>query len=202
MKLIKPLVIVATVGLLAGCATDGSGTMASYFGFGSKATSDQTSSNAYGVSGANAFNGQSFHNGAGGKTGSLPKIVLFGFDKYQIKGKKQEKEVHAVADHLLNNPQSHVLISGYTDPIGSHEYNLHLGQRRADSAENYLIKQGVARASVCTVSYGELYPAAQPNNLAALKTRSEKILAYGPDRRVEFQYGNVDICKKPKHANA
>ena len=197
MKIIKPLLISAVVCALAGCASNGgNGGLASYFGFGKKATQNAKSSDAYGVSGAPNFEGQNVGNDTAHSSG-LPQVMHFGFNRYQVSGAQQDKIIHTVAEYLLANPNSQVRIAGYTDPIGSHEYNLHLGQKRADSVENALVKAGSSPKNLCAISYGELYPVAQSVNLKKLKTRVERILAYKPDRRVEFQYG--DVCTAETH---
>ena len=199
MKYSKPLMIAIAISALSGCASQGGGGLASYFGFGDQATPRQTSAESHAVAGSSLFDGQSMY---GSQTAQnhhkLPTIVGFGFDKYRISDKQQITEMHAVSDYLLKNPKTHILISGYTDPIGSQEYNLHLGQRRADGVKSYLLKQGIAAKQICTVSYGELYPLAKPTNLKSITTRTQKISLYKPDRRAEFEYG--DVCSTKHHA--
>lgn len=198
MNIVKPLLLGIGACALVGCASTGD-KVASFFGFGPEATDQAKTSEAQGVAGTDSFSGEALSQG--GASNQLPTLLHFGFNQYRVTGQDQEKEAHAVADYLLKNPGQHVLVSGYTDPIGSHEYNLHLGQRRADSLKDYFTKQGVSPSNVCTVSYGELYPVAQPENLKALTTRAEKIMAYASDRRVEFQYG--DVCsQKADHATS
>ena len=59
---------------------------------------------------------------------------------------------------LKANPQFTILIEGHCDERGTNEYNLALGQRRANAAQQYLISQGVAATRLRTISYGEERP--------------------------------------------
>ena len=76
------------------------------------------------------------------------------------------------------------MLAGNTDPRGSQEYNFHLGQRRADAVKSYMLSQGVAGSQICTVSYGELRPAATPAQFGG-----DWKQAYAQDRRTEIFYG-------------
>lgn len=62
------------------------------------------------------------------------------------------------ADWLLKNPEFHVLIEGHCDERGTEEYNLALGERRANETLKYLIELGVAKERLKTISYGEERP--------------------------------------------
>ena len=117
------------------------------------------------------------------KIGHLNKKVYFGFDRFKVSAADSEI-VKSNAAFLHNHSDIPVMLTGNTDPRGSSSYNLHLGQRRADSVKAMLIKEGVPADQICTVSYGELRPAATVNNASG---NWEK--AYKLDRRVEFIYG-------------
>ncbi|MBW4021822.1 MAG: peptidoglycan-associated lipoprotein Pal [Proteobacteria bacterium] len=65
---------------------------------------------------------------------------------------------------LQKYPQIAVLIAGNCDPRGTEEYNLALGQRRADAARDYVVAQGVTGARIQTISYGKDRPVAQGND--------------------------------------
>ncbi len=66
--------------------------------------------------------------------------------------------VNANADVLKQNPQWIVTIEGHCDERGTAEYNLALGERRAQAARNYLVSLGIAPGRVKTASYGDEYP--------------------------------------------
>ena len=67
---------------------------------------------------------------------------------------------------LQANPDINVTIEGHTDSIGTSEYNLALGERRANSVLDYLSMRGIAAGRLRTVSYGEERPIASNDNAA------------------------------------
>ena len=87
-------------------------------------------------------------------------VVYFDFDSNEIRGEYVEV-VAAHAAYLLKYPAARVRLEGHTDERGSREYNIGLGERRAQAVRNALLAQGVADAQVVTVSYGEERPAAE-----------------------------------------
>ncbi|MGE5893666.1 MAG: peptidoglycan-associated lipoprotein Pal [bacterium] len=83
--------------------------------------------------------------------------IHFDFDLYDIKA--QDKPVlKKIADWLIANSGVTILIEGHCDDRGTNEYNLGLGQRRADAAKSNLMSLGVPKARLKTVSYGEEKP--------------------------------------------
>lgn len=82
--------------------------------------------------------------------------VHFEFDRYEI-GSAQSKVLQSNARWLRGN-QDLVLIEGHCDDRGTSEYNLALGERRAASAMNYLVSQGVAASRITIISYGKERP--------------------------------------------
>lgn len=83
-------------------------------------------------------------------------VVHFGFDKYNINPKEVAK-LDEQAD-ILSGDNSKVFIEGHTDYIGTSEYNLALGERRANSSKKYLVKKGIDSTRISTVSYGKDKP--------------------------------------------
>ena len=65
-----------------------------------------------------------------------------------------------VAQSMNNYPNSLIDVMGHTDSTGGEQYNLDLSRRRAESVANYLVSQGVSRARIETIGYGEQYPVA------------------------------------------
>jgi len=92
--------------------------------------------------------------------------IYFDFDKSNLKPEAQET-LKKKAEFLRNNPSFALLIAGNCDNRGTEEYNLALGERRADSAKQYLIALGISGDRIKTISYGELRPADPANNEAA-----------------------------------
>jgi peptidoglycan-associated lipoprotein len=83
--------------------------------------------------------------------------IYFDFDKYNLKPeaiKVLDKKVALMRD---NSPMK-VTIEGNCDERGSNEYNLALGDRRANAAKSYMVKAGVAENRLSTISYGEERP--------------------------------------------
>lgn len=83
--------------------------------------------------------------------------IYFDFDKSDLK-----PEARAILDKkagwLRSNPQYRLRIEGNCDNRGSNEYNVALGQRRADAAMKYLISEGIPSNRLSTISYGEERP--------------------------------------------
>lgn len=92
-----------------------------------------------------------------GRSSIQLRPVYFDFDNADIR-KNQVAAVEHNADYLKSNVASKVLVEGNCDELGTNEYNLALGQRRAMNARNYLIKLGVDGSRIRTVSYGEERP--------------------------------------------
>ena len=83
--------------------------------------------------------------------------IHFDFDKYDLKPKAM-MILDEKAAYLREHPEVRVLVEGHCDDRGTNEYNLALGDRRANSAKNYLVRSGVAESRITTISYGEEQP--------------------------------------------
>ncbi len=92
-----------------------------------------------------------------------PRIVYFDHDSFVIKSEFQGL-VETHARHIKSSPRSNVAIEGHTDDTGGREYNLALGQKRAESVRNALSLLGVADAQMEAVSYGKEKPASMGND--------------------------------------
>jgi outer membrane protein OmpA-like peptidoglycan-associated protein len=90
------------------------------------------------------------------------KPIYFDTDKYKLRP-ESITELNRISEVLKANPGINISIEGNCDSRNTDEYNMVLGQNRADVAYNYLKKQGVAETRMVTVSYGERRPAA-PND--------------------------------------
>ncbi|MCX8038767.1 MAG: peptidoglycan-associated lipoprotein Pal [Candidatus Sumerlaeia bacterium] len=104
------------------------------------------------------------------------QTVYFDFDRFDIKPEAR-RILDQNAEFLLANPDIKVLIEGHCDERGSTEYNLHLGQRRADAVREYLVAKGVSPDRLQTISYGEERPVDPGHNEAA----------WAKNRRAQFQ---------------
>jgi len=102
--------------------------------------------------------------------------VYFDFDMSNLKSEAQEV-LKRKAEWLRNNPGESIIIEGHCDERGTNEYNLALGDRRAQSAKNFLIDLGIAESYLTTISYGEERPAdPQHNEKAWSKNRRDHFI--------------------------
>src|SRR5207237_1845588 len=83
--------------------------------------------------------------------------VHFDFDRYSLRPEETRALDEAVRT-LQANPQLRIEIEGHTCNIGTAEYNLALGERRATSVREYLVSRGIGADRMRTVSYGEERP--------------------------------------------
>jgi len=83
--------------------------------------------------------------------------IHFDFDKYNIRPDAAEI-LKRKAEWLKEHPNIHVLVEGHCDERGTNEYNLALGERRANSAKQFLLSLGADVACMSTISYGEERP--------------------------------------------
>ncbi len=87
----------------------------------------------------------------------LRDYVHFAFDKYNLDGQAQSV-LRRKARFLQDNPDIYITIEGHCDDRGTNEYNLALGDRRAESTRSFLLDMGVESYRISTVSYGEERP--------------------------------------------
>jgi peptidoglycan-associated lipoprotein len=133
---------------------------------------------ANGANSANANGSNADIEAAGPQAGLLAKrVVYFDFDSSEIKGEGTDI-VAAHAKYLAANPTTRVRLEGHTDERGSREYNIGLGERRAQAVRRALLLQGASDAQISTVSYGEERPAVPGHDEAA----------WAKNRRVEIVY--------------
>ena len=108
--------------------------------------------NGSGEEGTNALNEQF-------KREVQSNTIHFSYDQYDI-----DPEARAILDSqarwLAAHPNSRVTIEGHCDERGTREYNLALGDRRANAAKNYLAARGISPSQINTISYGKERPAA------------------------------------------
>ena len=108
---------------------------------------------------------------------NIEKIVYFDYDSFIIKPEFQST-IEAHAQFLKSNTRANISLEGHTDERGGREYNLALGQKRADAVRQSLTLLGVATSQIETVSFGEEKPAMQGADESA----------FAKNRRAEFFY--------------
>jgi len=101
--------------------------------------------------------------------------VYFAFDDYTVNSAAAGK-LDKLAGYLKGSASAVVQVQGFCDERGSEQYNLALGERRAQSVKNYLTQLGVDAGRLSTISYGEENPAVQGHTEAA----------WAKNRRAEF----------------
>jgi peptidoglycan-associated lipoprotein len=127
---------------------------------------------------ANAGNVGTDDETAGPQGGLLAKrIIYFDFDSSDIKGEGTDV-VAAHAKYLASHGGTRVRLEGNTDARGSREYNIGLGERRAQAVRRALLLQGATESQIATVSYGAERPAVAGNDEPA----------WSKNRRVEVVY--------------
>lgn len=108
---------------------------------------------------------------------NVSRIVYFDYDSYVIKPESQAL-IDAHARYLKADPKRKAAIEGHTDERGGREYNLALGQRRAEAVRRAMGLLGVADGQIEAVSFGKEKPAVQGSGEAA----------WSKNRRAEISY--------------
>jgi peptidoglycan-associated lipoprotein len=111
------------------------------------------------------------------KSGLAQRSVFFDFDRFDIKPDYMGL-VEAHGRYLATNKQRKIVIEGNADERGSREYNLALGQKRADAVKSRLTLLGATDAQIETISYGEERPRATGHDESS----------WSQNRRADIQY--------------
>ena len=98
--------------------------------------------------------------------GNLPRIVYFDFDSYAVRD-EYRPAIETYAKLLSADRNKRLAIEGHTDDRGGREYNLALGQKRAEAVAKSLALHGAKDTQVDAVSFGKERPAAQGNDESA-----------------------------------
>lgn len=174
----KHLAVALSLVVMAGCSSTGGtqdGSMAGSNGAGSAGMNGGASTQG--------MNGGEVGSNSMGKRDSqqdgIPQVrtIYFDYDRDTIRS-EFEPVMTAHAQFLKSHPNASVVLQGHTDERGTREYNLALGERRANAVERYLTVQGVSPSQLEVVSYGEERP--------AVRGTSED--SYAQNRRVVFDY--------------
>jgi len=111
--------------------------------------------------------------------GDLAMVIYFDFDQSELRPEYADLLARH-SSRLANNSRLSVRLEGHADERGSREYNIGLGERRAQTVRRMLLIQGAASSQISTVSFGEERPAAFGSDESA----------YELNRRVEIKYLN------------
>lgn len=130
--------------------------------------------------GANTSGAYDDSMGAGESFGEeLGTVIYFDFDSSKVRAQDQDLVAgHAIS--LSENSYASVRLEGHADERGSREYNIGLGERRAQAVRQMLMIQGVSASQIQTVSFGE----ERPDSMGSSESD------YALNRRVEIKYTN------------
>ena len=106
------------------------------------------------------------------------KDIYFDYDKYDVRASEQPS-LQADAAFLKSHPGIRFTIEGHCDERGSAEYNLALGDNRANSVKQALVKLGVPAGSIKTISYGKEKPVCTAANETCWQQNRRAHFAYG-----------------------
>lgn len=148
-------------------------------GLGDNGANGQNGTNANNANGKNGQNGSA--NGEVTMADLLTvRLVHFDYDSSDLSNADYQT-LQAHAQYLSQNPTAKVLLSGHADERGTREYNMALGERRANAVQAYLNSNGAKSSQLDTVSYGKEKPLNDGNDEAA----------WAENRRVEIVYKAV-----------
>ncbi|SHF72025.1 peptidoglycan-associated lipoprotein Pal [Vibrio gazogenes] len=105
------------------------------------------------------------------------QTVFFAFDNSTIASDYKDM-LSTHASYLSNHPRVHVTIEGHADERGTPEYNIALGERRAEAVYKYLQALGVQTSQMSIVSYGEEKPLVRGHNEAAYAKNRRAVIVY------------------------
>jgi peptidoglycan-associated lipoprotein len=110
------------------------------------------------------------------RTALQAQTVYFDFDKSDVKSAERTK-LQAAKDYLDKNPDQKLLLEGHCDWRGTAEYNLSLGDRRANAVKKYLLSLGVAADRLDTLSKGSLEASKNADDATRAKDRRVDLVA-------------------------
>jgi len=176
MKLVLKLMMALAVVWLAGCSSTGGGK-------GDVAVEDRSDTGMEAGAGGATTSGVGDYGELTIEALNDPnsplsqRVIYFAFDSSDV-AEQDRPLVEAHAAFLAANPTVKVTVEGHTDERGSREYNIGLGDRRAQSIRRMLEFQGVAPNQISVVSFGEEKPATEGHDESA----------WSLNRRVELVY--------------
>jgi peptidoglycan-associated lipoprotein len=169
----KPLMLVCAVALATGCSSMGKKSD------GDIAIEDHGMGTGDGMTqgigvGSGMFNGMSIDDP---NSPLAQRVIYFEFDSSEVRPADRDVLTNHAA-YLRENGQATIVLEGHGDERGSREYNIGLGERRAQTVRQILELQGVGAQQLSTVSYGEEKPAVDGHDESA----------WSQNRRVELIY--------------
>lgn len=105
------------------------------------------------------------------------RVYYFGYDSFDVND-SDTMSIYAHAKRLANSPRTKVRLEGHTDERGSREYNVALGERRANSVANILMLKGANQDQISVVSYGKEKPAVRGHEESAWAKNRRVVIVY------------------------
>ncbi|KEF32188.1 18K peptidoglycan-associated outer membrane lipoprotein [Marinobacter nitratireducens] len=181
----KAFALLLSVGLFAGCSSTGETMEDGSYGSDVAAIDQDGGSTVYGgddqggISSSTLTEEERMAAEQQAAQEALRDITTFYFDFDTAEIKQEARDVLvAHAQFLAANPGQNVRLEGHADERGTKEYNLALGERRANAVQRFLIVNGASRGQIETVSYGEEKPAVMGSNESS----------WAQNRRVELVF--------------
>jgi peptidoglycan-associated lipoprotein len=177
---------IALAATLAGCSSgvkldvpveDKAGMSTSGMGSGTGSNSGQGNGNSGNANGVTTVDLGAGSTGANGGPANVGKIIYFDFDSYLVKP-EYASVINAHVQFLASRKTTKISVEGHTDSSGGREYNLALGQKRAESVRRAMALSGLNESQIEAVSFGKEKPA----DLAGDDTAAAK------NRRAEISY--------------
>lgn len=183
-RVIAITLLITGTALLAGCpkkpnVVDHPNTGSQVPASGAGATTGASGGPSTTVTPLGADTGAGGGGGAGANGPLAGRVIYFDFDKAEIKPEFADL-LATYAKNLTSHPNLKLRLEGNTDERGTREYNIGLGERRAQAVRRALMLQGVAEGQLTTVSYGAERPAAEGDDESAWSLNRRVELVYLP----------------------
>jgi peptidoglycan-associated lipoprotein len=155
LKTIVKMVAIGSVLALTACSSTKRNS-----GYDASAMNDMNTAGSGGAQASGAGQGQNYgdQDGAAASRGLAKRTYYFDFNSYVVRD-GDKPAILANADYLVAHPRARITLEGHTDPRGSREYNVALGEHRANAVLEMMKGRGVNPNQVRVVSYGAERPA-------------------------------------------
>ena len=181
-KIVSIACLFAAAALLAGCPKKATTVESPTTGSQVPGAGGSTSGSEAGSTSTSPLGGDASAVGGGpggGPNASVGRIIYFEFDKSDIRP-EFAGVITGNAQFLAAHPNVKIKLEGNTDERGTREYNIGLGERRAQAVRRALMLQGASENQLTTVSFGAERPAVEGDDEAAWAKNRRVELGYGP----------------------
>lgn len=123
--------------------------------------------------------------------------ILFGFDSYSLSQDAREK-LNRLAETLKDYDETNILVAGHTDNVGTDSYNMKLSEKRADAVASFLSKNGVKRARMSVIGYGESTPLVENTDESGRdkNRRVELAIVANDNLKKDAKSGSKELAKQ------